>query len=284
MHPTDSLEDGHSRAQEGSLRTTLLDQSHDGDLESPPSLNRWSSLRSRTGALGESEIARWWTVVIFALAMAWVESAVVYYLRTMINRIEPYQRNPLPVMGGLGSAEMVREAATLVMLIAVGILAGRNWRSRFGYAAVAFGIWDIFYYVFLKILCGWPHSLWDWDILFLLPLPWWEPVMAPVSIALLMLVWGTLATQTQIVSPTDFVGWKSWALNIAGIALALYTFMADALRVSNQGVDALRNLLPARFNWSLFNLALLLMAVPIIKLCCRLGQQKHPRNVSIKIS
>src|SRR5262249_53249367 len=89
---------------------------------------------------------RWCTVVAFAVAMAWVESAVVFYLRTMLNRIEPYQPNPLPMIGGLGSAEMIREAATLVMLMAVGILAGRSWRSRFGYVAVAFGIWDIFYY------------------------------------------------------------------------------------------------------------------------------------------
>src|ERR1044071_8299763 len=140
---------------------------------------------------------RWLLVGLFAIAMAWVESAVVYYLRTMINRIEPYQPNPLPVSGGLGPAEMVREAATLVMLFTVGVLAGRTWRSRLGYSAVAFGVWDIFYYVFLKVMCGWPHSLLDWDILFLLPLPWWGPVLAPVLIALLMIVWGTLVSRFE---------------------------------------------------------------------------------------
>ncbi len=62
---------------------------------------------------------------------------------------------------------------------------------------VAFGVWDIFYYVFLKVMCDWPRSLFDWDILFLLPLPWWGPVLAPVSIALLMIVWGTLASQFE---------------------------------------------------------------------------------------
>ena len=34
-----------------------------------------------------SRTARWWIVVIFAIAMAWVEAAVVYYLRSMIHRI-----------------------------------------------------------------------------------------------------------------------------------------------------------------------------------------------------
>ena len=136
-------------------------------------------------------------LVVFAMAMAWVESAVVFYLRTMIDRIEPYQPNPLPIIGNLGSAELVREAATLVMLFMVGLLAGRDWRSRLGYVAVAFGVWDICYYVFLRTLCGWPHSLLDWDVLFLLPLPWWGPVLAPVLIALLMIVWGTLACQVD---------------------------------------------------------------------------------------
>src|SRR5436190_21802667 len=114
-------------------------------------------------------LSRWSVVALFATAMAWVESAVVYYLRTMFNRIEPHQAHPLPLIGGLGPAELVREAATLIMLLMVGILAGRTWRARLAYSALAFGVWDIFYYVFLKVMCGWPHSLLDWDILFLLP-------------------------------------------------------------------------------------------------------------------
>src|SRR5215470_2416789 len=136
--------------------------------------------------------SRWLRVVIFATAMAWVESAAVYYLRSLINRIEPYQPNPLPVAGSYCFAEMVRELATMVMLLTVGMLAGRNWKSRLGYSAIAFGVWDIFYYVFLKVMCGWPRTLLDWDVLFLLPLPWWGPVLAPVSIALLMILWGTV--------------------------------------------------------------------------------------------
>jgi hypothetical protein len=110
----------------------------------------------------------WAVVVLYAIAMAWVESAVVFYLRTMIDRIEPYQPDPFPVIGGFASVELPREFATLVMLFAVGFLAGRTWRARIGYAAIAFGIWDIFYYAFLKMMCGWPHSLLDWDVLFLL--------------------------------------------------------------------------------------------------------------------
>jgi hypothetical protein len=213
--------------------------------------------------------SRWITVVIFATAMAWVESAVVYYLRSLIHRIEPYQPYPLPVAGGFGFAEAVREFATMVMLLTVGILAGRNWKSRLGYAAIAFGVWDIFYYVFLKVMCGWPHSLLDWDILFLLPLPWWGPVLAPVSIALLMILWGTVVSSWRIERARDGLEWKAWALNFLGVILALYLFMADSIRVANGGVDALRNVLPQWFNWPLFCVALVLMAAPILELLWR---------------
>jgi hypothetical protein len=207
---------------------------------------------------------RWLTVVIFAIAMAWAESAVVYDLRTMVNRIEPYQTEPLPLIGKMGPVELVREAATMLMLLTVGMLAGRNWRAKLGYSAVAFGVWDIFYYVFLKAICGWPHSLSDWDILFLLPLPWWGPIWAPMAIALLMIVWGTLASQFDANSIRTLR--HLWLLNFSGMMLALYVFMADSLRVRGGGVDAIRKVLPQRFQIALFCVALGLMAAPVIYL------------------
>ena len=143
------------------------------------------------------ERSRWLMVALYAVAMAWVEAAAVYYLRTLVNRIDPYQPNPLPIASGLGEAELVRELATLVMLFAVGWLAGATGRARIAYSAFAFGLWDIFYYVFLRIMTGRPRSLLDWDVLFLFPLPWWGPVWAPVSIALLMVLWGTAITQFE---------------------------------------------------------------------------------------
>jgi hypothetical protein len=137
-----------------------------------------------------SERHRWFVVVLFAVGMAWVESASVYYLRVLVDRVEPYQPNPLPITGVLGPVELVREAATLLMLLTVGILAAQTWYRRIAYTAIAFGVWDILYYVFLRIMGGWPRSLLDWDILFLLPLPWWGPVLAPVCVSVLMLAWG----------------------------------------------------------------------------------------------
>ena len=219
----------------------------------------------------QANFARWWLVVVFAIAMAWVESAVVFYLRSMMDRIEPYQPDPLPVIGGFAPVELTREFATMVMLFAVGFLAGRTWRARLGYAVIAFGVWDIFYYVFLKMICDWPHSLLDWDILFLLPVPWWGPVLAPVLISVLMILWGTFASQFERAYSSAPLNLHVWALNFAGVALALYVFMADSIAVAHHGLDAIRAVLPERFSWTLFGTALLLMGMPLMQLiwqCC----------------
>jgi hypothetical protein len=204
---------------------------------------------------------RWVIVIAFAIAMAWLEAASVFYIRALVDRIEPYQPNPLPINGALGSVELWREAATLVMIATLGTLAGTTWRHRVGYAAVAFGVWDIFYYIFLHIITGWPRTLLDWDVLFLLPLPWWGPVLAPVSIALLMIVWGTLVTQSR--DGAADARW-TWALGWAGIALALAVFMVDAWRALPHGRDAVLQVLPTTFNWPLFAVALLLIASPAL--------------------
>jgi hypothetical protein len=219
------------------------------------------------------EPKRWMLVATYAAAMAWVESAVVFYLRKNMNRIDPYQTNPFPDFMGISHVEIVREAATLIMLLMVGFLAGTNSRSRWGYAAIAFGVWDIFYYVFLKVICDWPNSLLSWDVLFLIPLPWWGPVIAPVLIAVLMIAWGTLATQGDH-GPRRFrTEWRPWLVNSAGIALALYVFMADAIRVADQGALAVRNMLPVSFNWSLFGVALALMCAPVVDLSWKLRRK-----------
>jgi hypothetical protein len=208
-----------------------------------------------------SDRTRWAIVMAFAVAMAWVESASVFYIRALVDRIEPYQPNPLPIDGALGWVELWREAATLVMIATLGMLAGRTWRGRIGYAAIVFGAWDIFYYVFLRLMTGWPRTLLDWDILFLLPLPWWGPVIAPISIALVMIVWGTIATQSR--EDAAEARW-TWALAGVGIALALAVFMIDAWRALPHGREAVLQVLPTTFNWAMFWVALVLMASPVL--------------------
>ena len=221
-----------------------------------------------------SERARWAIVIAFAIAMAWVEAASVFYIRALVDRIEPYQTNPLPIHGALGNVELWREAATLVMISTLGLLAGRTWRSRAGYAALAFGAWDIFYYIFLRLITGWPKTLFDWDILFLLPLPWWGPVLAPVSIAMVMILWGTLATRLD--DRARDARWP-WLLGSVGILVALAVFMIDAWRELPDGRDAVLQVLPTTFNWPLFWVAVLMMASPALHQVAFLPTKKATR-------
>ena len=223
----------------------------------------------------ERERERWLIVAVYAIGMAWVEAACVYYLRVMTDRIDPYQEQPLPLQGLLGHVELVREAATLIMLLMVGMLAARTWPRRLAYTVIAFGIWDIFYYVFLRIISDWPRSPFDWDVLFLLPLPWWGPVLAPVCIALLMIIWGTLATQVAESTPAAAFTRMVWVMSALGIALALYVFMAASIRSIPQGLDATRSVLPTSFNWSLFCAALTLMAAPVAHAGWRASRQRE---------
>jgi hypothetical protein len=125
------------------------------------------------------------TCFLFSVAMAYAEAAVVVYLRAFF-----YPGGltfPLPEIPSVFLLfEAGREAATLLMLAAVAILASRAARLRAACFLFCFGVWDICYYLWLKLLIGWPRSLLDWDILFLLPLPWVGPVLSPLIVALLL--------------------------------------------------------------------------------------------------
>jgi hypothetical protein len=220
-----------------------------------------------------SEPRRWSAVVIYAIAMALLEAAVVTYLRTLIGRIDPYQASPLPVPQHLMKIELAREAATLAMLGAVAWLAGRERRSRLGYFLVAFGVWDLFYYVFLVPMTGWPRSPLDWDVLFLIPLPWWGPVLAPMLIAALMAAGGTLVSQFPRAGRALWPRRWPLAAGMAGVALALYAFTADALRAPSWSARALAAVLPTRFDWPLFAAALALMCAPLADLIVQLRRR-----------
>jgi hypothetical protein len=166
----------------------------------------------------------------------------------------------------------------MIMLLCVGWLAGRTWRAKLAYTLIAFGVWDILYYVFLKLMGGWPNSFLDWDILFLLPLPWWGPVLAPMLIAFLMILGGTLVTQLDQSGGAIWPDVKVWVLAAGGVLLALVVFMTDSLLAAPQGQEAIRAVLPTRFNWPLFTLAVSLMLMPMIDLGWKL--QKSNRGVS----
>ncbi len=147
-------------------------------------------------------------LTIFGSAFGYVEATVVFYLRYLINFHTNYNVSNYKVLLNLGfitfispvhsllvnnrisTAEVFREAATIIMLIAISYLAGSNKKQRFGAFLVSFAAWDIMYYVFLKILDSWPNSLFTKDIFFLIPVPWLGPIITPIIISTIMFIVG----------------------------------------------------------------------------------------------
>ncbi|MBI1797848.1 MAG: hypothetical protein HYR74_12455 [Candidatus Eisenbacteria bacterium] len=144
--------------------------------------------------------ARLAALVVFAAAMGWLEGVVVVYIRGLLGVARPA---PLPqgdevmrrfaTLPWLLGTEQSREIATIVMLAALAWLGGDRFRSRAGAFLVAFGVWDIVYYVALFAMLRWPTSLASVDVLFLIPPhPWWsQPVWVPIAISSVMIVLGT---------------------------------------------------------------------------------------------
>ncbi len=134
-------------------------------------------------------------VTLFAVAMGYLEASVVVYLRKTISpqQITPaYDMTPHTILDMIPhtilATERAREASTIIMLLTFAILSGRNFAERFSFFLWTFGVWDIFYYVFLYVLIKWPPSLRTIDCLFLIPSPWIAPVYLPVLASLLMLI------------------------------------------------------------------------------------------------
>ena len=171
----------------------------------------------------------------FAITFGLVEAVVVVYLRALY-----YPEGfvfPLKMISQSHlMAELAREFATIVMLISVGAIAGISRWQKFSYFMIAFGIWDIFYYVWLKVFLDWPLSLTDWDILFLIPIPWIGPVIAPIVISILMIIAGWAIIRREEGGNSFSPPSSSWVLGGIGTAVVLFTFLRDTGATLKGGV------------------------------------------------
>jgi hypothetical protein len=198
-------------------------------------------------------------VASYAVAMACVEAAIVVYLREL-HGIEDIVRDLPREADRLTTIEITREAATMVMLFSVGWIAGNQLQDRLGHFVFAFGLWDIAYYGWLAAFTGWPNSPLDWDILFLIPLPWWGPVLAPALIALMMCIGGAAAVYGADRGVKWRLTWTNTAIAAAGIAVVLYTFMYDALGAVPDGLGAVTRVRPGNFQWTVFFVGFAIMS------------------------
>ena len=144
-------------------------------------------------------------LAVFAGAFGFVESAVVIYLRAATDLLPGYRGTLSDVQRSSASSykqeeslsefpkslltiEILREAATMVMLTTVALLAGTRLRERCAIFLWTFAVWDISYYAGLWATVRWPSSLKDLDVLFLIPVPWVSQVWFPILISVLTLV------------------------------------------------------------------------------------------------
>jgi len=192
---------------------------------------------------------RFCIVVLFSIAFAYVEAAVVVYLRVIFYP-EGFSF-PLtsfgvgPLWKRLLLTEVGREAAAMVLILTGSWLIGRDRTQRFSFFLVIFAVWDIFYYVWLKILIGWPCSVMEWDILFLIPVAWASPVLAPVLVSTALIVFAIIILYRSTTRRTLKAGVLDWlGFFLAGLVIVLAFCIA--------GSHATQPDYQAHFHWLLF--------------------------------
>jgi len=114
-------------------------------------------------------------LMAWAIAFGYIEASVVVYLRK-IYYPEGFLFPVVIAEIRIAIVEIIRELATLIIMWTTVSLAYERVQSRMAAFMVLFGIWDIFYYIFLKVLLNWPEGPGSWDLLFLIPVPWVGPV------------------------------------------------------------------------------------------------------------
>ena len=123
-------------------------------------------------------------ITLFGIAFGHLEGVVVYYLRLVLTSNLPLQN----WTNSLLFVEQTREIATIIMLVVFAWLIGKtNW-EKLAVFLWTFAIWDLFYYLSLYIMLGWPSSLSTMDVLFLILVPWVAPVWAPIAVMILFLI------------------------------------------------------------------------------------------------
>jgi hypothetical protein len=202
----------------------------------------------------------------YALAMALVEAAIVIHLRHLYYPVDPRALFPLEVFSPADLVlELARELATAVMILAVAVLAERGFPRRFAAFVFVFGLWDLGYYAWLKAFLDWPRHWQEWDVLYLIPWPWFSPWIAPALIAALFVGWGgwTLAAAER----TFRLRAADVTLFVVGALLALAAFLLPAAPLLAGGTEAFRGWTPGSFSWWLYVPGLALMAASLLRVC-----------------
>ena len=195
-------------------------------------------------------------LALFGVCMALMESSVVVYLRE-IYYPDGFGFPIRIILETPTRVERFREFGTLVMILSVSMLACRGAWQRFGAFMFVFGVWDIFYYVWLWVFLRWPPSLLTWDILFLIPVPWIAPVLAPALIAAAMVVGSVILLRLKARGVPIGFSRSLWALAVAGGLIVLLSFTIDFHVV-------LDGRMPTPFRWWLYGIGFAMAVAALI--------------------
>ena len=174
--------------------------------------------------------------ILFSIAFAYIESAVVVYLRAIFypdGFTFPLEIFDLTALGRrLTVTEIGREAATLVLIVTAAWLFGHNRQERTAYFLLIFAIWDLFYYVWLKVLLDWPASIMDWDVLFLIPTLWASAVLYPVLVALAMFLFSVAILHRSAQNRPLSIKWSDWIGWTASAIILIVAFCLGGRRIT----------------------------------------------------
>jgi len=227
-------------------------------------------------------------LTLFSIAMGFMETAVVIYLRKVYYP-QGFQFPLVPVEPTIAIIEFLREAATIIMLVGIGVLSGKTRAQKFAFFIYCFAIWDIFYYVFLKMFLNWPESLFTWDILFLIPVPWVGPVLAPCLVSLSMIAFTLIIILAEEKRKTGIIKLKEWALLSLGSITIIFSFVIDYFKhvieenttpgiwtLSSQEnlFNEIKNYIPAHYNWFIFWTGEALIIYTIVLYARRINNSK----------
>jgi hypothetical protein len=206
-------------------------------------------------------------LILFGIVFGYVEAAAVVYIRVVYEPIHqrlfpktaandlfplavfeqwsreahPYVKTPF--------MEMSREVGTLLLLALMAQAVSRTGPQWFASFALVFGVWDLTYYLWLLLLIGWPQTLLEWDLLFVVPVPWVAPVLAPLLVAATMVLTSSIYFWTEAVGRPMQPGRWNYALVLGGGLTIMISFWWDWRNILARGT-------PNPFNWLVLLLGL----------------------------
>jgi len=233
----------------------------------------------------KNHILKFFYLSIFGIAFAFIEAAVVVYLRQLYYP-QGFQFPLSSLMPDfIYLIEIFREFSTIIIIVSVAFLCGKRFIERFAYFLYIFAIWDIFYYVFLKVTLGWPSSILTWDLLFLIPVPWTSPVLFPIICSVTMIVLSILLYNLNCRYNLNNLSGPEWGLLIGGAFIVFISFIWEYVKFIFDNINLVSDseslkiisagFAPGEYHWEVFIIGEIFIISAIVFILRRSGLKNN---------